>query len=163
MSLLWRAKHTLLALSVITACAGSAHAAAPDISGKWTFTFIDDPKLVAGATQCVVLTKTGTVDGVANSGTWTSTTYPTWGGYYVIDKKNVLTIWGPYGSPVLGYTSAVATVSNLGVVAGRSYMEIDPTGQQFGTGSMALTHGCVAGAVVQSPAGVSPSGAKLVQ
>jgi hypothetical protein len=60
-----------------------ARAAEPTFVGSWNITFALDPGRTAGATQCIVVIKTGTVAGLPLSGTWTSPTFSGWGGQWI--------------------------------------------------------------------------------
>lgn len=93
---------------------GSAPAmAAPDLNGTWKLTFYSEPNHTTGATQCLVFTKTGTVAGESNSGTWTSPSFSGWKGQWIQEGDHVR---------FFGFSGTVATSAHSALMASSTSM-----------------------------------------
>jgi hypothetical protein len=94
-------------MSSLVSAPPAAQAAEPSFAGTWTISYYLEPNYSSGATQCVIFTTaSGTVGGVATSGTWRSPTFSGWTGKWVQIGDHVR--W-------FGVTSTLATeaVGNL--------------------------------------------------
>lgn len=133
-----------LTAAFLVAAAVPASADWPGAGGKWTVTFYSEPGRIASATQCIVFTHvSGTVNGEASSGTWTSPTFPGWGGIYWQEADHLN--WN-------GTTSSLASAvhGNLispGLIGGQSFetFSLSTPSTNSNAGSWAATKGCAAG------------------
>jgi hypothetical protein len=77
------------AIALALAAAVPAEAKFTRFEGEYTVTFFDGPDHIRDASHCIDFTYTGQIGGFTNSGHWISTDVPAWGGYYVVDGKQL--------------------------------------------------------------------------
>jgi hypothetical protein len=127
----------------------SATSAFAGFHGAYTLVFFEGPSHSETGSECVSFKHTGSIEGFSNSGTWTSSTFPGWGGNFVIDHGN-LRFYGTYNSGG-GATNFYAQVNGT-TVTGKGFDEwvvsdepITPTSD----GTIAMSAGCGAAAAAR--------------
>jgi hypothetical protein len=77
--------HSLAALLLVMVAAP----ALANFEGYYTLTYFIGPDHQQGPGYCIKFTFTGNILGFPNSGTWNEPVFPDWGGYYIVDGKDL--------------------------------------------------------------------------
>src|SRR5437660_32723 len=85
----WKSLIVIAVVGLLFSTPPKAFAGFGGLVGSWNITFTFGPDFGAGATQCLVFTKTSAELGEPNSGTWNCTTFSPFHGQWIQRGDNI--------------------------------------------------------------------------